>query len=140
MTRLVRWDPFSDLDELQKAFFSGRGSSSLAVAPPADVFVNENKELIAEFHLSGFNENEIDVSVDEGRLEVRAKQQTRDEDKKKYIVRESSTQFYRSLALPKNADESKVKADFEEGVLKIVVPFKELPKPKKISVQRKLKQ
>jgi HSP20 family protein len=140
MTRLVRWDPFTDLDELQKAFFGGRGATSIVASPPADIYVNDNKELIAEFHLSGFDEKDIDISVDEGRMEVRAKHETHNEDKKKYIVRESVSQFYRSLALPKNADEAKVKADFEEGVLRITVPFKELPKPKKISVQKKTKQ
>lgn len=139
MNRLIKWDPFNDIDELQKAFFNNRGLGSLAIAPTADVFVNDNKELVAEFHLSGFNEKDIDVSVDEGRLEIRAKRQTHDEDKKKYIVRESSSQFYRSLALPKNADEKKVGAIFEEGVLKVTVPFKELPQPKKISIQKKSK-
>ena len=140
MTRIVRWDPFTDLEELQKAFFGNKGANNLTVAPPADVYVNDDKELIAEFHLSGFDEKDIDVSVDEGRLEVKAKHEAREEDKKKYIVRESASQFYRSISLPKNADETKVKADFEEGVLKVSVPFKELPKPKKITVQKKTRQ
>jgi len=139
MTRLVRWDPFTDLEELQKAFFGNRGLTSLAVAPAADIYINDDKELVGEFHLPGFAEDQVEVSVDEGRLEVRAKRENKEEDKKKYVVRESSSQFYRSIALPKNADETKISADFEDGVLKVVVPFKELPQPKKITVKKKAK-
>jgi HSP20 family protein len=37
--------------------------------------------------------------------------------------------------LPKYADGAKVKASFDDGVLKVIVPFKELPQPKKIAIE-----
>jgi HSP20 family protein len=50
------------------------------------------------------------------------------------MVRESHASFYRSVALPKHADADNVSADFEGGVLKVTVPFKELPQPKKVTI------
>lgn len=47
----------------------------------------------------------------------------------------SSTSFYRRIALPEQADEEQVTARFDGGVLKVVVPFKELPTPKTIAIE-----
>lgn len=141
MTDLIRWDPFSDLDSLTKAFF-GRGSAfDGRSVPTADVYVNKDKELVGEFHLPGYNENDIEIDVHEGVLEVRgerkSKEESRDKKDRKYVVKESSSSFYRSIALPKQADESKIDAHFENGLLTVRVPFKELPKPKRIAIKKK---
>ncbi|MDB5181446.1 MAG: hsp20 [Candidatus Saccharibacteria bacterium] len=50
------------------------------------------------------------------------------------MVLESHASFYRSIVSPKHADASNIQADFKDGVLKVIVPFKELPQPKKISI------
>ncbi|HIA91645.1 TPA: Hsp20/alpha crystallin family protein [Candidatus Saccharibacteria bacterium] len=140
MSKLMRFDPFSDFEELQKQLFgSAFGGSQSMTLPTADVYVNEDKELIGEFAMPGFSEDEVEVSVHEGALEVRAqksaKEENKDKDKRKYVVRESSSSFYRSIRLPQHANEEKVEAHFENGVLKVIVPFKELPKPKKIAIK-----
>ena len=51
-----------------------------------------------------------------------------------YVVRESNNSFYRRVRLPKEADTGKVAAHMDNGVLKVTVPFKKLPAPKKITV------
>jgi HSP20 family protein len=50
-------------------------------------------------------------------------------------VRESHSSFYRSIALPKYADGDNIKAHFRDGVLKVTIPFKELPAPKKVAIE-----
>ena len=83
---------------------------------------------------------EGNISIDKGMLTIRAEQHETEEDKKKgkkYVVRESSSSFYRRIALPEHADEDKIDAKMEEGILKVSVPFKELPKPKKIALKSK---
>jgi len=50
------------------------------------------------------------------------------------MVRESHESFYRSIQLPKVADGDHVAAHFDNGVLKVTVPFKELPTPKKVAI------
>ncbi|MBX6334496.1 Hsp20/alpha crystallin family protein, partial [Candidatus Saccharibacteria bacterium] len=54
--------------------------------------------------------------------------------KRKYMVRESHATFYRSIALPKTADADKVEAHFENGVLEVRIPLKELPSPKRVAI------
>jgi HSP20 family protein len=51
------------------------------------------------------------------------------------MVQESTSSFYRRMALPRQADGDKVDAQFDNGVLKVIVPFKELPKPKKVAIK-----
>ena len=142
MSNLVRWDPFADMRALQKQFFgddwaSGLTSSSSTLAlPTTDVYTNEDKELIVEAHMPNFADKDIDVHVENGHLVISAEKHEKEEDKKKkYVVRESSSSFYRSVRLPKHADQDNIEADMQEGVLRVKVPFKELPQPKKISVK-----
>jgi HSP20 family protein len=84
----------------------------------------------------GIYEKEVSVDVHDGTLAISAEHQEKDEQKgRKYLVRESSTSFYRSVALPKQANPDAVKAHFARGVLKVTVPFRELPKPIKVAIE-----
>jgi HSP20 family protein len=135
---LIRYyDPFKDFEDLFKAF--DKQLSTVAqpalTTPVADVYT-EDGVLHVEAHLPNFKKEEINVDVHEGALEISAQHAEKDEDKKnrKYVLRESSTSFYRRVGLPKNVDGAKVKADFNDGVLKVSVPFKDLPKPKRVAI------
>ena len=111
---------------------------TLAALPTTDVYTNDDKELVVEAHMPNFSEKDVDVHVENGYLVVRAEKHEKEEDKKKkYVVRESSSSFYRRVMLPKHADQDKIDAEMKDGVLKVMVPFKELPEPKKISVRSK---
>lgn len=141
---LTRWDPFSEMRSLQKQFFGddwGNWPTTTVSLPTTDVYTNEDKELVVEAHMPNFQEKDIDVHVENGYLIVRAEKHEKEEDKnKKYVVRESSSSFYRSIRLPKHANQDAISADMSEGVLKVIVPFKELPKPKKIAIKAKNKK
>lgn len=136
---VTKWDPFAEMRSLQKQFFGDDWTSSLSSAvslPTTDVYTNEDKELVVEAHIPNFDEKDIDVYVENGTLVVRAEKHGKEEDKKKkYVIRESSSSFYRSVRLPKHADQDSIEADMDDGILKVVIPFKELPEPKKISVK-----
>ena len=139
---ITRWDPFAEMRALQKQFFdedwTGGSLASTISLPTTDVYTNDDKELVVEAHMPNFEDQDIDVHVENGTLVIRAEKHEKEEDKKKkYVVRESSSSFYRSVRLPKHADQDKIEADMNEGVLKVIVPFKELPEPKKISVKSK---
>ncbi len=141
---LTRWDPFAEMRALQKQLFKddliGGSLASTLSLPTTDVYTNNDKELVVEAHMPNFEEKDIDVHVDNGYLVIRAEKHEKEEDKKKkYVVRESSSSFYRSVMLPKHANQDKIEADMKDGVLKVVVPFKELPQPKKIAIKAKNK-
>ncbi len=140
MANLVPFDPFSELQALQRNFF---GDDWLMPTrnvhmPTTDVYTEDDKQLVVEAHLPKFDEKDVEVHVDGGVLVISAEKHEQEKDKaKKYVVRESSSSFYRRIQLPKAADVDKIDGDMKDGVLKVVVPFKELPAPKKITIKKK---
>jgi len=140
MSKLVRFDPFTEMRSLQKQFFGDDLFSSpikTTQIPTTDVYTEDDKQLTVEAHLPNFSDNDIDVHVEKDSLIIRAEKHEKEEDKnKKYVVRESSSSFYRQIHLPEHADEDKIEAEIKDGLLKVVVPFKELPKPKKVSIKK----
>lgn len=138
MSNLVKFDPFAEIQSLQKQFFSDDWFSPIKSMqmPTTDVYTKDDKELHVEAHLPNFDQKDIDINVDKGTLVIRGERHEQEEDKdKKYIVRESSSSFYRSVRLPEAADEEHIKASMKDGVLSVVVPFRELPKPKQIAIE-----
>ena len=133
---LVRFDPFPGLDALRRDLFDeGFFGAMRSKMPTTDVYTEDDKALIVEAHLPNFEEKDITVNVDRGALVVQAERHEKEEDKtKKYVVRESSSSFYRSIALPEQADEAKISAVFEKGVLKVTVPLTEATSPRQISI------
>jgi len=144
--QLSRWnDPFSglttlhsQLDDMFNNFLTTVPTTTQGV-PAMDVYTEDDKALVAELSAPGFGKDDIEISIHNGALEIKGEKHQKEEggdtDKKRsYMVRESHASFYRSIALPKHADADNVSADFENGVLKVHVPFKELPAPKKIAI------
>jgi HSP20 family protein len=138
MANLVRFDPFAELQALQKQFIGDDWSSTMPKAmqlPTTDVYTEGDKQLVVEAHLPHFEDKDVTVNIDNGVLEIQAEKHEKEEDKaKKYVVRESSSSFYRRVRLPGQADAGKIKAHMDNGVLKVTVPFKKLPAPKKITI------
>jgi HSP20 family protein len=137
---IIRWDPFNELnslhDQMNGLFNQAFGGSTQQLLPVTDVYSQDDKEMVVEVHLPNFDEKEVSVDVHDGALVISAEHQEKDEQKgRKYLVRESVSSFYRSIALPKQANPDAVKAHFARGVLKVTVPFRELPKPKKVAIE-----
>jgi HSP20 family protein len=134
---LARLNPFDELRGVGRQFFEDgiMGSVRALRLPTTDVYTEEDKRLVVEAHLGDFDEKDISVDLDKGVLVIQAERHEREEDtKKKYVVRESSTSFYRRVALPEQADEDAIDARFENGILKVTVPFIESPTPKRIPI------
>ena len=142
MANLVRWDPFAELSALQKQFFGDDLMSPFKALniPTTDVYT-KNNELVVEAHLPNFSQDDVNIQVENNTLVISAERHEKEEDKsKKYVVRESSSSFYRSIHLPERADADSIKAHLEEGVLKVRVPLEPLPEPKKITISSKTKK
>lgn len=142
MNKLIRFDPFEEINALTDQFFGDRWSApaKLIGVPTTDVYTKDN-DLIVEAHLPNFTEDDIDVEVDNGTLVIQAERHEKDEDKdKKYVMRESSTSFYRRMQLPERANVEAIDADIKNGILKVTIPMTPLPEPKKIKVLGKGKK
>ena len=143
MSKLVRFDPFSELDALQRQFFGDDWITPIkgVTLPTTDVYTKDGNELVVESHLPNFDNKDVDVHVDDGALIIQAEKHEREEDKgRKYVVRESSSSFYRRIQLPDRADAEKIEAHLDDGILKVVIPLVALPEPKKIAIESKAKK
>jgi len=139
MNNIVRFDPFAEIDALQKQLFGGNwlAPNKTTGVPTTDVYV-DNDKLVVEAHLPNFTDEDINVEVENGFLVVQAERHEKEEDKaKKYVVRESSMSFYRRIQLPERANAEQIDAHLDEGVLKVTVPLTPLPEPKKVKVLTK---
>jgi HSP20 family protein len=134
---VLRFDPLAELEALQRRFFGDvpTGVTRGVSVPTTDVYT-EGDRFVIESHLPNFSEKDVEISLDDDAVTIQGQKQDREEDtrRKRYVVRETSQSFYRRVPLPERADESRVSASFENGVLKVVIPFKELPAPKRIPI------
>lgn len=140
MNKLMRYDPFAELNALQKQFFGDDWLSPLKGVniPTTDVYTNENNQMIVEAHLPNFNQDDVAIQVDDGALIIQAERHEKEEDKsKKYVVRESSSSFYRRIQLPERADMDNIEAHLDDGILKVAIPLTPLPEPKRIAIESK---
>ncbi len=136
MSNLVKWDPFAELSALQKQFFGDDWMTPFKGVniPTTDVYIKDN-QLKVEAHLPNFEHDDVNIQVENNALVISAERHEKEEDKdKKYVVRESSSSFYRRIALPERADTDKIEANLDDGVLKVSVPLTPLPEPKKIAI------
>lgn len=143
MVKLVRYDPFQELRTLQRQFLGDDWMTPFKGVsfPTTDVYTDDDKQLVVEAHLPNFDKDDVNISVDEGALVIQAEKHEREEDKKrKYVVRESSSSFYRRIQLPDRANPDKIQANLDDGMLKVTVPLMSLPEPKKISIASKRKK
>lgn len=133
---LVRFDPFAGFDDIRKQFDEGVSRMlRMRALPATDVWTEDDNKLVVAAHLPEFSEKDISVDVDKGALVIQAERHEREEDKKRqYVLRESSSSFYRSIALPEQADDQGIAARFKDGVLTVEVPLKKLPSPKKVPI------
>jgi HSP20 family protein len=144
---IIRWnDPFRgltqvhrELDDIFSAFLNQSAAPAADNLPTMDVYTEDDKRLVAEVHLPGFSPEDVEINVRDNMLEIRGEreEQIEEEDKRQrnYVVRQSVQSFFRRIVLPNNADADNVQADFNNGTLRVVVPFTSQPQPKKISVK-----
>ena len=141
MSSLIQYDPLSQLSALHQQFFGDDFFAPLKGIniPTTDVYT-KNNELVTEVHLPNFTEDNVNIEVENNALIIQAQLVDKEEDKsKKYVVRESSSSFYRSIQLPERADVNNIQAHLEDGILRVSIPLTPLPEPKRIAINAKNK-
>lgn len=141
MANIVRFDPFAEIQALQRQFF---GDDNLTTfnglqMPTTDIYTEDDTRMTIEIHLPNFTEKDVTINIDNGILEIHAERHEEEKDtKKKYVMRESTASFYRHVRLPDRADISKIDAAMEGGLLRITVPFKASSHSQKIAIKGKI--
>jgi len=131
MKTVSLYRPMNMVGELLDSFFDSplvpfMGNPILNKLPLVDVQETENAYLV-EAELPGFDEKQIKVHVEGGKLSIETSNDETKEEKKEekdgsYLVKERRKQsFSRSFTLPENADTDSVSAVFKNGVLSLEI-------------------
>jgi len=142
MTNLTRWDPFGEmrtaLDRLYEDGISRPwrllGSEMEGTVP---VEVSESDDSIqVKAQLPGVKPEDVNVTVSNGMLNIRAEhREDRDEKEKNYVrheIRYGSMQ--RTIPLPSGVDVNRAEATFEDGILRLKLGKAEEMMPKRIPI------
>jgi HSP20 family protein len=129
-TMLMRTDPFRDLDRFTQQVF---GTSARPVAMPMDAW-REGNEFYAELDLPGIDPESLDLDIERNVVTVRAARPPLDSDRSMIAAERTRGVFSRQLFLGENLDTDAIRADYRDGVLRLVIPVAERAKPRKIEI------
>lgn len=145
------WNPWKEMEELQSRLQSvftqtptdltrrqegEEKITSSAWVPLVDI-VEDEKEYLIKAEIPEVQKRDLSVKVQSGVLTISGERNFEKEDKgrKYHRVERVYGSFNRSFSLPDDADESKVNAEFKDGVLLVHVAKAEKAQPKQIDVK-----
>ena len=103
--------------------------------PRVNVRTDEN-EYVLDFELPGIPKEEIAIALKENVLSVAGERKQNKDGAGTWIRRERTMgSFERKIRFRKAVDGSKIHAQLENGVLHVVVPFKETASAQEINIQ-----
>jgi len=127
---LIKWQPsrniLNDFDLMIDNIFNDgwnlHTSPRNSTHPAIDIKESENEyTIIAD--LPGFDKSNINLSIDEGYLTIKANEEKVSDSNGRYMLKERSMRNYsRTFSLPDNALDSKVSAKYTNGTLSITIP------------------
>lgn len=137
---LVRSDPFREVDRLLQQFASGQ-SGGRSMAMPMDAYRKGDAFLI-RLDLPGMSADSLDLTVEDNVLTVKAERQAppMNDGIEPVIVERPYGTFSRQMFLGTNLDTEHIRAEYEAGVLTLVIPVAEQAKPRRIEVTAKADQ
>lgn len=126
------FDPFREIDRVASQLLDTRQGPRVM---PIDLHRDGDHYVLAA-DLPGVDPGSIDIDVDGQLLTIRAERSARSADGIRWISRERPAgSFLRQLTLGQGIDTSAISADYENGVLSVVIPISEKAKPRKVAVQ-----
>ncbi|WP_445154421.1 Hsp20/alpha crystallin family protein [Arthrobacter sp. Hor0625] len=121
MTDLSKWTP-SDMLEPVRRFLDG--DLTMASSIKVEQFQDGNT-LVVRAEVPGIDpDKDVDVSVSDGMLHIKAEREEKTEHKSKTGYRSEFRygSFVRSIALPAGAREEDITASYKDGVLEVRAP------------------
>ena len=142
--RLMRWEPFREMDDLLKGFgpMLGRvptlarpADGGYEFMPLADVIERE-KEYLIKVDLPDVRKEDVKVLFDAGVLTIKGERKVEKETKGETVHR--TERFYgafeRGFALPDDVDPRGIHAESKDGVLTVRLPRIAVEKPRPLAI------
>jgi HSP20 family protein len=143
---IIRWDPFRDMvslrERMNRAFddvFANRGEDKDLTpstwAPAVDIYETEN-ELVLSAEVPGIAEKDIEIRVEDNTLQLRGERKFEKETKEEnyHRIERSYGSFYRAFTLPNSIDAETIKAEHENGILRVTMPKRQELKPRTVKI------
>ncbi len=151
MSALTRWNPWREMEELQRRLWSVFDWSPLRRtslttdeenitvpewAPAVDI-IEDDKEYLIKVELPEVQKDDVKVTVEGGTLTISGERKAEKEEKgrKFHRLERFYGRFERSFTIPDDAEADNVKAEFKDGVLRVHLPKSEKARPKQIEVK-----
>lgn len=143
---IIKWDPFKDImtfrEKMNRLFedvFLSRGEerefATGAWSPAVDIYETEN-ELVLTAEVPGIKEEDIEIKIEDNTLSLKGERKFEKETREDnyHRIERSYGSFYRSFTLPNYIDQENIRAEHEDGVLKIIMPKRSELKPRKVKI------
>lgn len=142
-----QWNPLQDLvvlqDRMNRLFEDATQRRSQADAagdefergdwtPAADIYETESGFLLA-LDLPGIDREALEIDAEDNRLIVKGTRTII--ESKQYRTERPRGRFLRTFSVPGSVDQSKIGAEYKDGVLQIRLPKRNEQKPKKIDIK-----
>jgi HSP20 family protein len=141
------WNPLQDLitlqdrmnrlfeDATQRRSRDDSGSDDFERAdwiPAADIYETDAGYHIA-IDLPGVNRDAVEIDLDENRLVVKGARIV--EESMKHRTERPFGKFLRAFTVPGSVDQTRIGAEYRDGVLQLRLPKRKEPKPQKVEIK-----
>ncbi len=139
---LALWSPFAELERIRREFdrliedvLPATADREQILAPPVDMYETDT-DIVVKVELPGVKKEDIEVTIKDNALHVRAERKEEREEKTENIHR--IERFYgkieRVVPLPVEVKAESAKAEYKDGILEVRVPKVKVSKEAKIQV------
>lgn len=93
--------------------------------------------VIVRIELPGMRKEDIDISVDRGRLQIHGNKRSVSEDEPRHyhLMERAFGRFERSIPLPPNIDAKRAEVSYQDGVITVILPKTEVTPPTQLSIK-----
>jgi HSP20 family protein len=117
------------LDSLSSGLFAPAGQDYGSNGLPGLGVTENDKEIVVRAGMPGFEENELDVRLEQNTLTIKAEKEQKSDNQQEY------RSFFRTVTLPSGIDPDKVQAAYRNGVLELHIPRTEASQARRIPLQ-----
>ncbi|MGO9339414.1 MAG: Hsp20/alpha crystallin family protein [Terracidiphilus sp.] len=142
---ITRWDPFREVVALQNRMNSlfrdlnmnevDEPVAAASFVPAVDIY-EDAKKVVLKLEVPGIDQKDLDIRVEDHTLTVKGERKFEAEEKEQnfHRIERRYGSFFRAFTLPSTVDTESVKANYNNGVLKLELAKKPEAQPKQIKI------
>jgi len=145
---LASWSPLREFEDIFSRYNRSIGSRLLpseggqevaAQWRPLANISETDREYLIKAELPEVNKEDVDVAVNDGVITIKGERhfEKSSEDEKQHRIESFYGSFSRSFSLPADVDESGIRAETKNGLLKVHLPKTAVQRPKSIEIKVK---